>query len=132
MKKRVIAFIVVALLSSCKGSKGDPGAVGIQGFRGSDGDDAIVLSKTYTGTVPSDGSFTLSVPEITNKAGKTIVQAFWAFPTSPNIWTPLEDGWLDDTTNVGRVFALSWTPGTVYLSFMSTGDLYKVEIYTVK
>lgn len=131
MKKRVIAFIVVALLSSCKGSKGDPGAVGIQGFRGSDGDDAIVLSKTYTGTIPSDGSFPLSVPEITNKSGKTIIQAYWAFPATPSIWTSMADGWIDNTANA-RIFAVSWTPGTVYFSFMVAGDLYKVEIYTVK
>lgn len=113
------------------GLQGDPGTdgePGVEGPEGPEGPPGVSLIKEYTGTIPSDGSYTLNVPEITGKRTTTFVMAYWAYSTSPNIWTPMTDGWLD-SSNFARVFSVSWTYGEVYFFFMVAGNLYLVQVF---
>ncbi len=134
--KKLLSMMLLAVVVGCvgcvkKGEKGDSGDRGATGLPGNNGTNGIVLVKTYTGTMPSDGSFSLTVPEILNKQGNVIVQAYWTIPSAPNIWTPFSDGWLDNTTNSGHIFWISWSVGKVYFNYVASGDLYRVDVYSV-
>lgn len=122
MKRWLIGCCIALCLVGCRGRKGETGAPGAS---------ARMVLKTYAGQIASDGTTTISVPEIRGKAGSVIVEAYWAFSTSPTIYTKMADGWLDNNTNLGRLCSMSWTYGTVYLEYMSAGDLYRIDVYTL-
>ncbi len=156
MKRFLIPFVLILVVASCgkegpmgpvgpegpqgpagvdgsegptgpEGPQGPAGPEGPQGPIGPEGPAGVSLLKEYTATIPSDGNYTLDVPEITGKRTTTYVMAYWAFPTSPNIWTPMTDGWLDGYHS--RVFSVSWTYGQVYFYQMSAGDLILVQVF---
>ena len=140
-----ILFVFVVVLTGCssllpKGDKGDPGQqgtpgatgeVGVIGPVGSTGEAGVpgmTLIKIYAGTFSSTGNLYLDVPEISGKLGSTIVLAYWAFSTSPSIWNPMADGWLDSST-FAKSFSVSWTFGRVYFYGVTAGDYYLVQVY---
>lgn len=108
-----------------QGSAGEQGEVGETGDQGEPG---VSLIKEYTGTIPFDGSSALNVPEITGKRATTFVMAYWTFSTTPNIWIPMTDGWLD-SAELAHMFTVSWTYGRVYFYGMVAGDFYLVQVF---
>lgn len=110
-----------------QGDIGPGGPPGPEGTEGPEGPPGALLIKEYTGAIPSDGSYTLNVPEILGKRSTTFVMAYWAFPTSPDIWTPMTDGWLD--TYEAHIFSVCWTYGKVYFLYMTQGHLYLVQVF---
>ena len=129
MKVLFIITLCCLLFVGCgkQGPTGPAGPQGAQGPEGPQGPAGVSLIAEYTGTISSDGNYTLDVPEITGKRSTTFVMAYWAFPTSPNIWTPMTDGWLDYSD--AHVFGVSWTYGTVLFFEMTAGDLYLVQVF---
>lgn len=109
------------------GETGDQGEIGPEGPEGPEGPPGISLIAEYTGTLPSDGNYSLSVPEIKGKRATTFVMAYWTIPTAPSIWTPMTDGWLDSYK--AHIFWVSWTYGKVYFYYMTEGDLYLVQVF---
>lgn len=86
--------------------------------------------KEYTGTFSADGSFSVSVPEIFSKRDSTTVDVFWSYPTSASIWTPMKDGWLDDTTKYGHIANVSWDFGRVFMNYVGAGENYLIIVRT--
>lgn len=150
MKRLLIPFLLILVIVGCgkegpigpagpqgvqglqgqtgsDGTQGSPGTDGTQGLPGPEGQPGVSLIKEYTGSIPSDGTYTLNVPEITGKRMTTYVMAYHAYPTSPDIWTPIADGWLDYLYQ--RIFSVSWTYGKVYFYEMKAGDLYLVQVF---
>jgi hypothetical protein len=126
MQRVLIPVLLMLLVAGC-GKEGPTGPQGAQGPAGPQGPAGLSLIKEYTGTIQSDGSYYLSVPEITGKRATTFVMAYWAFPTSSNIWTPMTDGWVD--SEEAHIFGVSWTYGDVYFFFMTEGDLFLVQVF---
>jgi hypothetical protein len=130
--KKAVLLILCGVFIGCKGPKGDPGPAGASGAAGSTGPAGpagTTLLKTYSGIIPSDGTWTINVPEITNKKGTTWVECYWAYPSSPSIYTRMSDGWLDDVTSLARRSSVSWDFGQVTLAYMTSGDLYLIHVY---
>lgn len=129
--KRLIGLLSLLLLLSVgcgkDGATGPMGPQGLAGETGEQGEPGVLLIKEYTGTISSDGSWSLSVPEITGKRSTTFVMAYWTFPTTPDIWIPMTDGWLDTTE--AHIFGVSWTYGKVYFYYMVEGDLFLVQVF---
>jgi len=111
-----------------QGLVGEQGEVGEAGETGEQGEPGFSLIKEYTGTIPFDGHHLLNVPEITDKRSTTFVMAYWTFPASPNIWTPMTDGWIDSSERA-HIFWVSWTYGKVYFYGMVAEDLYLVQVF---
>jgi hypothetical protein len=123
MLKSMLFFVVaVSFLCISCAEDGKMGPVGPEGPPG------VSLIREYTGSVPDDGSFFVDVPEIKDRRNSTFVMAYWAFDSSPEIWIPMTDGWLD-SEDVGHIFSVSWTYGRVYFFFMAEGDLYLIQIF---
>lgn len=133
--KYLVPITLFLMTIGCKGPEGERGPQGLQGLtgttgdKGDKGDPGVSLIKTYSGTIPSNGSFTVTVPEIKNKKGTTFVECYYAFASSPSIFTRMADGWIDDTTSLSRISSVSWDFGTVYLSYMTAGDIYRIDVY---
>jgi len=113
-----LAFIVHLILG-CEGKQGPTGPQGPAG---------VSLIKEYTGTIPFDGHHVLKVPEITGKRNTTFVMAYWTFSTTPDSWTPMADGWLDNV-DYAKMFCVSWTHGEVFLIGMLKDDLYLLQVF---
>lgn len=144
MKGLLIPFLLLLVIVACtkegpmgpagpqgpeglQGPAGPEGTQGPPGPEGPQGTPGVSLINEYTGSIASDGSYTLDVPEITGKRTTTYVMAYWAFPTSPDIWIPMADGWLD--LAYSHIFSVSWTFGKVYFFEMTAGDLYLVQVF---
>jgi len=114
-----------------KGDKGDKGDIGLIGPMGPTGEAGVGVSliNVYTGTIASDGSTYVNVPELKGNLGRVYILAYWSFASSPTTWTLMSDGWLDDTTKYARICSVSWTTGTVYLNYMTAGDHYMILVY---
>lgn len=119
--RKVLIGIVLVTLLGCAGKEGPMGPQGPQGPTGT------TLIKEYTGQFPSTGSFTLNVPEIKGNRASTYVIAYWAFNNTPDIWTPLADGWLDSANS--KIFCVSWNLGQVGFFQMTAGDYYLIQVY---
>lgn len=136
MKRFLIPFVLILLIAGCgkqgptgpTGPQGPAGEAGEQGETGEQGEPGFSLIKEYTGTIPSDGSYSLDVPEITGKRSTTFVMAYWTFSDTPNIWIPMTDGWLD-SSELAHIFWVSWTYGKVYFYAMVAGDLFLVQVF---
>jgi hypothetical protein len=136
--KPVIFFVLFAVLilafAGCEkqgptgpmGPQGEMGPEGETGPAGPEGSPGFSLIAEYTGTVPSDGNYYMEVPEITGKRTTTFVMAYYAYPTSPDVWTQMTDGWLTTGT---RAFGVSWTLGVLAFYDMVKDDLYLVQVF---
>ena len=127
-EKMKLLFTLVLGFSIFLACEGKQGPVGPTGPQGPEGPAGVSLIKEYTGTIPSDGHYTLDTPEITGKRGTTFVMAYWTFSTTPNIWQPMTDGWVDDFESA-HIFSVSWTYGQVLLLGMLADDLYLVQVF---
>jgi len=127
MKRFLIFPLVILVILSC-GKQGPTGPAGSQGQTGPQGPPGVSLIKEYTGTISSDGNYTLDVPEILDKRTTTFVMAYWTFSTSPNLWIPMTDSWLD-SIELCHIFYVSWTYGKVGLTGMLADDLYLVQVF---
>lgn len=112
----VLVVLAVVSLSGC-------GSL----FKGDKGDAGVSLIKTYTGVMTGATMQTISVPEIKGKPETTFVLAYYSFSTSPTVWTPMSDGWLD--SSLSNVFSVSWTAGTVNIYQGFAGDNYMLKVY---
>lgn len=133
--KKLILLLIIFFLFGCAGKEGPMGPTGPQGQRGPSGptgpsSPGLVLIKTYSGYFSTSGNYSLNVPEILNKQNSTIVLGFYAFPTSPSVWIPLTDGWLDSSQS--QIFSISWVLGTILFMDMAAGNLYLVQIYEIQ
>ena len=122
----VVAISLVVALCSCEGPEGPIGPQGEQGIPGVPG---FVLIKTYTGSIPTNGTHVLDIPEISQKVLTTFILAYWAYEGSPSIWFPLADGRLDNS--YARIFAVHWDYGEVRFHQMLAGDLYQIYIFEI-
>jgi hypothetical protein len=113
-------------LSGC--NRGPTGPEGPQGATGAAG---VSLLKEYTGSISAAGDFTLSVPEILGRRTTTYVEAYWAIPSAPDIWTPMSDGWTapGDPALTSRTMSVSWTYGDVYMFGMKANDIYLIRVF---
>lgn len=125
-KSLTMIIVSTAVLMSACSVEGPTGPAGASGPAGP----GWHYVKSYSGSIPADGEFTINIPEIRNKRYKTMINAYWAFSEVPDVWFPLEDGWLDSTED-GKIFAISWSLSTVTLIGMAKGDLYSIDIYEI-
>ena len=107
-----------------------------EGPKGDAGKSGVSLLNTYSGTFyaenNSSNDLELTIPEIKGKPGTTYVMVYWAFSSSPEIWSLCSDGWLD-SADYGTMASISWTYGTVWIDGFPPGDTYryKVDVYGI-
>ncbi len=121
--KGVMILGSVMLLAGCaRGPMGPEGPAGAPGATGAPG---VSLIKQYTGTISSTGSFEVLVPEISGRNSTTYVDVYFTTTASPDIWTPMTDGY----STTSRYCQVSWSLGKVYLNNMTASDLYMIKVY---
>jgi len=111
LKRMLVLLVGTAVIMSCD----------IQGIK---------LLNTYEATfTPTDGNrhYDFTVPEIQDKPSETFVMGYRAFSTSPDIWTPISDGWLD-TYAESMVLTVSWEYGAVRFWNFSPGHTYHLRL----
>lgn len=136
MKIKVFSLLVVFILwvslvlltSSCssllpKGDKGETGATGPTGEAGA----TATLIKTYAGSLTSSNK-TIDVPEILGKEDTTFVLVYQSYSSTPTMWHPVTDGWLDSFPSA-CYYVISWEYGKVYLNSWTIGDNYMIKVY---
>jgi len=139
MRKFFICLILVSivLLTGCSsllpkgeagatGSTGPTGEAGAIGPTGPTGPAGVTLIKTYSGTFTGETTQSIYVSEIVDKLGETFILAYFAFSTSPDVWNPMTDGWLD--AEAWRYW-YSWTTGYVSFYECSAGHYYMIQVY---
>jgi hypothetical protein len=129
----LLGVCLAVLMVGCAGKDGATGPMGPQGPQGPTGSTGpagppgTTLLKEYIGQFSASGNYTLDVPEITGKRTSTFIMAYWAFANSPDIWTPMTDGWLDSGNS--HIFGVSWTYGGVMFYQVVAGDYYLVQVF---
>jgi len=138
-KVLVVAGFFAVLFSGCDLFVGPPGPAGPAGPAGPTGPAgpaaqaqiSLLRTLTYTFTpTSSTRNYRFTVPEIRNRHGETFALGYSAFSTSPTLWSPVADGWLDSATSA-TYLAVSWDYGTVTFMGFPTGYtfLLRLDVY---
>jgi hypothetical protein len=122
------ALLAGSLLAAAGCGRGPTGPTGPTGAQGPAG---VSLIKEYTGTITTAGDFNVDVPEILGRRSTTYVEAYWALPASPDVWTPMSDGWTAplDPPTTSRTMTVSWTFGKVGLWGFKASDIYLIRVF---
>ncbi len=129
--RSICAMLGVLCIVGCQGPMGPTGPTGPMGPMGPEGPEGpagITLIKEYTGTIPEDGNHSIDVPEISGKRDTTFVMAYWAFSSTPTVWMPMSDGWIDDI-QLCHIFTVSWSYGNVAFFGMKKDELYLIQVF---
>ncbi|MFC2081230.1 hypothetical protein ACFLR8_03370 [Bacteroidota bacterium] len=118
MRKNLFLFSIIILALGCEGPEGPIGPQGPSG---------VTMISEYTGICDTSVFIFVDIPEIKNRQTSTFVMAYWAFPDSPDLWTPISDGWWD--TEGSQLLIVSWTEGGVLLYDMLEGLHYLIQVF---
>ena len=123
--KNLISFLAVLFILGCTGETGPMGPAGTDGTDGVNGSPGTTMLNQYSGDC-LNGTFFISVPEILNKQTTTYVLGYYSSDGSPDIWTPMTDGWL---TPRAMQLWLSWTQGRVYVYDATNTYNYLIQVF---